>query len=211
MAKQSDPADPNKLVRESAGRYRTGDGRFIVEGGSASGWFVADSDQADELGLPLLRGPFGTLDEAQDAVAAARVAPAPKAPTRHKAERSPERPRDRRTAGPVEPDAERKTRRRADEPKAESRPSWLDRLSADQRRVAKQLLSSLEAVRIADAEALVRRDLDSTGALIAGRLLAERAGQEIVESWRAPRWTRAEQRKARTMADGLVRCGLGSG
>lgn len=204
MPKQDRPADPDKLVRETAGRHRTGDGRFVVEGGSASGWFIADAEQADELGLPLLRGPFGTLDEARAAIASARAAPAPKAPARRKPKHPPDRPRAR----PAELDAERKARRPAGKPELETPPSWLDGLSdADQRRVVEQLLSALHSAGFADADALVRRDFDSDRALVVGRLLAERAGREAAESWRASRWSRAEQRQARGLADRLVKAG----
>ena len=70
------PPDPAKLKRESAGRYATGDGRFTAEQ-SSGGWMVVDGEQSDELGLPLVRGPFSTLDEARAAMAAARRGPAP--------------------------------------------------------------------------------------------------------------------------------------
>jgi ribosomal protein S18 acetylase RimI-like enzyme len=68
--------DPTALRRESAGRYRSVDGRFTVQAAGA-GWLVSDAEQADDLGLPLARGPFTTLSAARDAMAAARVAPAP--------------------------------------------------------------------------------------------------------------------------------------
>jgi ribosomal protein S18 acetylase RimI-like enzyme len=68
--------DPNKLKRETPGRYATADGRFTVEQGSG-GWMILDAEQTNELGLPLVRGPFGTLDEARDGLAAAREGKAP--------------------------------------------------------------------------------------------------------------------------------------
>ena len=69
-------ADDEKLKRERAGTYRTSDGRFAIEQ-SATGWLILDSEQTNELGLPLARGPFGTLDEARAAVADARSGPRP--------------------------------------------------------------------------------------------------------------------------------------
>ena len=69
-------ADSDKLKRESAGRYRTGDGRFGVEQ-SSGGWMVVDDEQTNELGLPLVRGPFGSLDAARAAIEEARSGPAP--------------------------------------------------------------------------------------------------------------------------------------
>jgi ribosomal protein S18 acetylase RimI-like enzyme len=69
-------SDQNKLKRETAGRYTTADGRFVVEQGSG-GWMIVDAEQTNELGLPLVRGPFPTLDEARDGLAAAREGTAP--------------------------------------------------------------------------------------------------------------------------------------
>ena len=70
------PASPDALKRQRAGTYLTADGRFTVED-SSSGWLLFDGEQADELGLPLARGPFPTLDAAKAAIAPARSGPAP--------------------------------------------------------------------------------------------------------------------------------------
>jgi GNAT superfamily N-acetyltransferase len=70
------PASPDALKRQRAGTYVTGDGRFTVED-SSSGWLLFDGEQTDELGLPLARGPFSTLDAAKAAIAPARTGPAP--------------------------------------------------------------------------------------------------------------------------------------
>lgn len=72
--KRETPVDPEKLKRESPGRYATADGRFTVEQ-SSGGWMTIDAEATDELGLPLVRGPFPTLDEARAAVAEARTGP----------------------------------------------------------------------------------------------------------------------------------------
>ena len=73
-----DVETPEKLKRERAGTYATADGRFSVEQ-SSSGWLLLDAEQTNELGLPLTRGPFPTLDEARAAIGAARSGPAPRA------------------------------------------------------------------------------------------------------------------------------------
>lgn len=70
------PVSEDSLKRERAGTYRTRDGRFTVEQ-SSSGWLVLDGEHTDELGLPLARGPFATLDDAKAAIAGARTGPAP--------------------------------------------------------------------------------------------------------------------------------------
>jgi ribosomal protein S18 acetylase RimI-like enzyme len=69
-------ADEEKLKRERAGTYVTADGRFTVEQ-STSGWLLLDAEQTNELGLPLARGPFPTLDEARGAIGGARSGPRP--------------------------------------------------------------------------------------------------------------------------------------
>jgi len=69
-------ADDEKLKRERAGTYRTADGRFSVEQ-STTGWLLLDAEQSNELGLPLARGPFATLDEARAAIGDARQGPRP--------------------------------------------------------------------------------------------------------------------------------------
>ncbi len=70
------PPDPLTLVRQTAGRHATGDGRFVVEQASG-GWMLTDAARTNELGLPLVRGPFPTLGAARAAVEAARVGPGP--------------------------------------------------------------------------------------------------------------------------------------
>lgn len=70
------PESDDTLKRERAGTYRTRDGRFTIEG-SSSGWLLIDAEQTDELGLPLARGPFATLDAAKAGIARARSVPPP--------------------------------------------------------------------------------------------------------------------------------------
>jgi GNAT superfamily N-acetyltransferase len=74
--KEPKPVDEGALKRVSAGTYRTGDGRFEVEQNSGR-WMLVDTTQTNELGLPIIRGPFATLDEARDAISQARSGPAP--------------------------------------------------------------------------------------------------------------------------------------
>jgi ribosomal protein S18 acetylase RimI-like enzyme len=89
---------PEKLKRERAGTYATADGRFTVEQ-TSSGWLLLDAEQTNELGLPLTRGPFGTLDEARDAIAAARSG----APPRGQVVSIADRPRRSLSPGPPRP------------------------------------------------------------------------------------------------------------
>jgi GNAT superfamily N-acetyltransferase len=70
------PPSETSLKRESAGRYASRDGRFTVEHSSGR-WMLVDGASTDDLGLPLVRGPFATLDDARDAIETARSGPAP--------------------------------------------------------------------------------------------------------------------------------------
>src|SRR5687767_2674124 len=112
---------PDALKREQAGTYRTTDRRFTVEQ-SSSGWLVLDGEQTDELGLPLARGPFGTLDAAKAAIADARsnAAPTsglrgPRTPARKLAEaRAPDPPGKGRAETARTPKPARQAPKRAD-------------------------------------------------------------------------------------------------
>lgn len=159
--------DPDRLIRESAGRYGTADERFVVEQESPGAWYVADALQADELGLPLLRGPYATLAEARTAIADARSssAPAPRAKV------TPTSPTPARKPTP------KQTLKPAPKPR-----SWLDELSSEQRKEAQRLIRELTALTIDDAEAVVRRELDSEAPAIATvllrRALTDRLGRD---------------------------------
>jgi hypothetical protein len=86
---KADDGNVDALKRERAGAYRTRDGRFTVEQ-SSSGWLLLDSEQTNELGLALTRGPFGTLDAARERSARrdpARLRPRPSSRGRHVASR----------------------------------------------------------------------------------------------------------------------------
>ncbi len=78
------------LKREAAGRYRSPDGRFTVEQGS-SGWMLTDGEQVDDLGLPLVRGPFATLEAVRAALETARSGPAPRSDLADRIARRPRR------------------------------------------------------------------------------------------------------------------------
>ena len=60
--------DTPKLKRETAGRYRSEDGRYVVQQQSGP-WWLMDTEQTDELGQPALHGPYASLSEATDAIA----------------------------------------------------------------------------------------------------------------------------------------------
>ena len=71
MAKKAE--DDGSLKRLGGGRWQTRDERFTIEPESGT-WVVIDAEQTDDLGLPLVRGPFGSLNAAKAAIAGAREA-----------------------------------------------------------------------------------------------------------------------------------------
>ncbi len=68
---RAEGSDPNQLTRVEAGRYRSADERFEVSQ-SGDQWFVVDSAQSDELGQPLVRGPYPSLAAAREVLPEAR-------------------------------------------------------------------------------------------------------------------------------------------
>src|SRR5436190_24352692 len=64
-------AKPDALKRLGGGRWETKDGRFQIEPQSGT-WVIVDTSQTNEFGLPLVRGPFGSLTAAREAIEDAR-------------------------------------------------------------------------------------------------------------------------------------------
>jgi hypothetical protein len=144
--------DPNKLVRQTAGSYRTGDERFEVRG-EANRWFLVDTTQADELGQELIRGPFATLDAVREAIPEARRAEIKALPA-------------------VKPSASGKATAKT-KPKPPS-PSWIDKLPKPDATRVRALIRALEREGIADAEQLVRRDREGLAPEVTRRLIERR-------------------------------------
>ena len=67
------PADPDALVRQAAGTYRSADDRFEARD-AGTGWYLVDSQRTDELGQELLIGPFPTLKAVREELPKARAA-----------------------------------------------------------------------------------------------------------------------------------------
>lgn len=154
-------ADPDKLVRQSAGSYRSADERFEVREADV-GWFLVDTTQSNEFGQELIHGPFGTLKAVREAMPDARGRKATPMP----------KPRAVRGGGRKEPKAE---------PPAPP-PSWIDQLpKADAARV-RLLVRALEGEGIEDAEALVRRDREGLGPTVATHLVEQRLEKLVAEA-----------------------------
>ena len=154
------PPDPDKLVRQAAGDYRTADDRFEIRQADV-GWVLVDSTQSNEFGQELIHGPFGTLKAVREAIPGARDPKAASIKARPRA----------RTGG----------KKSKPEPEPEPpKPTWIDQLSAPEARSVRRLIAALEREGIDDAEALVRRDRDGLLPAIAVRRI-ERALSQAVE------------------------------
>lgn len=163
--KQPAPADPDKLIRQAAGTYRTADERFEVRGGAGSEWFLVDADQTNDFGQELIQGPFATLEAVRAAIPSSRsskitsIRPQPEA--RRGAKGASPKPK---TAPPPPPPP----------------PSWIDKLPKQDAAAIRRLIGTLERDGIGNAESLVRRDREGVGPEIATRLI-ERQLAEIVD------------------------------
>jgi len=172
MAKTKD--DDASLKRLGGGRWQTRDERFTIEPQSGT-WVVVDAEQTDDLGLPLIRGPFGSLGAAKDAIGDARVSgkPVKPLPTPTRATSSAKAPA---TPSPAEKGATRKPgpaevtaspgmpAKAAKGPKASkseppSEPRWLTELAPADRRRARESIERLIDAGASDPEGMVRRDV----------------------------------------------------
>ena len=144
-------ADPDRLMRQPDGGYRSADDRFVVEQANGS-WFLADHATADDFGQPRVAGPFATLALVKDAIPRVRSGPTP-------------------IRKPIK--QAKRVARAAPRPKPET---WLDRLSAEDRRRAERLVRVLEKEGLSNSEDVARRriegkdDKDLARRLLQGRL-----------------------------------------
>jgi hypothetical protein len=172
-------ADVSSLKRLGGGRWQTRDERFTIEPESGT-WVVVDAEQTDDLGLPLVRGPFRSLGDAKDAIAAARSSPpeaspladrigrrqteaagrpANEKPTNDSKTRKEQTP-SRRSPGKPEPVAAASKRKAPPaEPEEPAEPRWFAALEPDDRRRARRLVARLEDAGARDPEGMARRDI----------------------------------------------------
>lgn len=145
--------DDGSLKRLGGGRWETRDGRFTIEPQSGT-WVVIDAEQTDELGLPLVRGPFASLTAAKAAISAARASLPAESPleARAAAIRTRERP------GAGKPGKPRQRTHRLD-PAPPPEPAWIAGLAPVDRRRARQLIDRLTAAGATDPEGIARRDV----------------------------------------------------
>jgi hypothetical protein len=140
------------LVRQQAGNYLSGDGRFEVRQ-SDSNWYVVDRQQSNEFGQELIHGPYGSMKDAKAALPGSRdITPL----LRSRA----------RPTRPIKKEAPAK---------AKPRPTtWIDKLSKDDQVEVRALIRALEKEGMDDAEALVRKDRQGLLPTVAMALLNKR-------------------------------------
>ena len=186
MAAKATDADES-LRRLGGGRWQTRDERFTIEPQSGT-WAVVDAEQTDDLGLPLVRGPYPTLTAAKAAIAEARASGRPSSPLKERTpapsqpEEAPSKGTGRGKGRAAAKSAKSQEREEPGatglrEPREPEEPRWFRDLDRDQRRRAARLIERLTAAGADDPENLVRRDLvgdvPAVAAYAVGRAIRE--------------------------------------
>src|SRR5215210_6405228 len=159
-------AGDETLKRLGGGRWETKDGRFTVEPESGT-WVLVDNTQTNELGLPLVRGPYPSLSAAREAIAGARETGPVESPLKGRIER------ERKAA---------KERPRKPEPPKE--PPWLRTLGEPDRKRVRALIERLENAKVPNAEALAKAEDARTAVRRAIEAIAEGADDSLGAEWR---------------------------
>ena len=188
--------DDSSLKRLGAGRWQTRDERFTIEPQSGT-WVLVDTEQTDDLGLPLVRGPFRSLTEAKAAVAAARGTAAPESPLADRIKKSggpasKSKAASARTTKPEKPEPP--------EPPPEAR--WIAALAARDRGRARRLIEQLEEAGVRDAEGAVRQDLTGGVPTVARVALSDRLAALLPSGADARAFERAIGRIVEEIDDG---------
>jgi hypothetical protein len=165
-------AASDALKRLGGGRWETRDGRFQIEPQSGT-WVIVDTIQTNEFGLPLVRGPFGTLTAAREAIETARGEGPVESPLADRIEKAsqaassgtkPAASRSRRPTGGAgrKSDAEREAKTEPEPekpPEPPPEPGWIRALGATDRRKARELIERLEGLAIDHAEEIARAEI----------------------------------------------------
>jgi len=203
VAKKTD--DEGSLKRLGGGRWQTRDERFTIEPQSGT-WVIVDGEQTDDLGLPLVRGPFRSLTDAKAAVEAARGTAAPESPLADRIKKSDARPakaKDEPSDGKRDADKGAPTRPakpKAPEPPPE--PRWISELTPRDRGRARRLIEQLDEAGVRDAEGIVRQDLTGGVPTVARLALADRLAAVLPSASDAKAVDRAIGQLVEAMDDG---------
>ncbi len=177
MKKAAKAVDETALKRLGGGRWQTRDERFTIEPQSGT-WVVVDTEQSDDLGLPLVRGPFASLTAAKTAIEGARTSEPAVSPLAAQVEEHRKKPVAAATAETLPlrllPKAAPKAPPKPVEPAPPPEPKWIRDLKPEERRRAHALIDKLTAAGVPDGEELARRELVDHEAAVAAFAL-ERA------------------------------------
>jgi hypothetical protein len=170
--------DDASLKRLPGQGWQTRDGRFTIETASGT-WSLVDAEQTDDLGLPLVRGPFRSLAEAKAAIEKARSSAPTTSVLGSRAAKQPQaKPADADEAATQAAAKTAAKKKRADEPEE---PRWIAELDAPDRRRAHRLIAALAERGVRDAEGVVRRDV-AGGVPAVGRLAVADRVAEILDA-----------------------------
>ena len=183
-------AGDDSLKRLGGGRWETRDGRFAIEPQSGT-WVVVDNTQSDDLGLPLVRGPFGSLTAAKGAIETARAtgpAESPLAERLKKARSEPKaKPAERGRSGDKKADKTSASQRAREpaEPAEPPEPRWLRDLPPARKRDARDLIAHLIKLGVDDPEPIARAEVVRDEPAVT-RLALERAIAAAIASTKSP-------------------------
>jgi hypothetical protein len=162
VAKATDKDEP--LKRLGGGRWQTRDERFTIEPQSGT-WVVVDAEQTDDLGLALVRGPFGSLGAAKEAITTARDAEPTASPLTDRLAKLRDRPpKDSKAASKSKasddaPPARAPKGKKPAAPEPPTEPRWIQALEPAERRRAQRLIDRLTEAGAPDPEGIARRDM----------------------------------------------------
>ncbi|HEV8547181.1 MAG TPA: hypothetical protein VGQ64_12870 [Candidatus Limnocylindrales bacterium] len=202
MARAKKNEDDQSLRRLGGGRWQTRDERFTIEPQSGT-WVIVDAEQTDDLGLPLVRGPFRSLTDAKAAIEGARAGGPTESPLAERLDEARRRPASKATPAtkrtqasadakstPTKQAARRSKSGSNAAPETPPEPGWIAGLGPAERRRARQLIEKLDVLGIRDAEGLVRRDLvgnvPSIASVAVANHLAGALGRATSKGTRSP-------------------------
>jgi len=164
--------DDTASLKRLAGRgWQTRDGRFTIETASGT-WSVVDEEQTDDLGLPLVRGPFRSLTEAKAAIEEARTSE----PARSTLAKRPSAAVD---AAPSPKAAPTKATPKASKQQEPEEPRWIAELEPADRRRATRLIARLGDLGVRDPEGIARKDVAGGVPTVARVAVANRLAEVL--------------------------------
>jgi hypothetical protein len=179
------PAD-DSLKRLGGGRWVTRDGRFAIEPQSGT-WVIVDNAQTDDLGLPLVRGPFGSLTAAKEAIESARSTGPAESPLADRVKQARAHGQDAKpsktSASSDEAKADKPSQSAEPEPPPE--PKWLRDLDPSDRRRARELIERLEQLDVVEPKEIARSEIARNLPAVT-RLAIERAIRRAIATSTSP-------------------------